>query len=169
MLPGIPGQRLVQAHCRPRAGHLVRRDRRSEPGAVDHDRGVGFTPCHRPGRGRSRIRIVNRIGRRGAEVVGRDAAGAKMTDDGTFERQRSVIAGDGDCSDVGARHESGRIRVHVLADHRDAAAVERVLRQRCDVPARDEDHCASRFQHASVRLGDHLEPLHDALCYSRAR
>ena len=45
-----------------------------------------------------------------------------------------VIAGDGDCSDVGRRHESGRIRVHVLADHRDAAAVQRVLRQRWMCP-----------------------------------
>ena len=70
---------------------------------------------------------------------------------------------------VGPRRQRRGIRDRRRRDHRDAPRPQRVLRQRRDVTAGDEDDRAAVLEHARVGLGDHLEPLHDeALCYPRA-
>ena len=78
MLAGVARERLVVHIAARTPRDLVGGDRRPEAGAVDHDAGVGFAARHRPRHRRGDVRIVDRLGAVGAEIVHRQAAAAQV-------------------------------------------------------------------------------------------
>ena len=161
MLSRVPRHRLVVAHRGAHTGDFIRGDRRTDAGSVDHNAGVGLAARDRLRNARSRIRIIDRIGCHGAEVVDRYPLSAQHRNDGGLQRQPAVIASNGDSADLGGRREAviGSIE-QVFGDDRYASRFERVGRQRCDVSALSQRHGVAHVNDARVSFGNDLEPFH---------
>ncbi len=76
MLARIARDRLVGAHRRANAADLVRGNRRSDPGAVDHDAGVRFAAGDGLRDLSGDVRVVDRVRGVGAEIVDGDPLSA---------------------------------------------------------------------------------------------
>ena len=136
---------------------LVGRDRRAEPGAVDDDAGVGFAARDEPRHRRGDVRIVDRLGAVGAEVVHRQAAAAQVVATASLRSATPVwslpIATRPDVGDRRQRQRrlptSRPSRTTVMRRSRSVSSASGVT-----CPPRRQRHRLAALQHPRVGFGD---------------
>ncbi len=160
VLARIARQRLVGAHGGSRAGDLVRGDRRAEAGAVDHDRRIHLFARHQPRNLGGNVRIVHRIGALGADIEHAQPSLPQVVAQCGLQRHAGMIAADRHRLDVGNRRETIKARLGHAAQHGDAPRLERVGRERRDVPARLQRHGDTDVERPRVGLSDDVERFH---------